>query len=101
MAELVNDNDVVTSTQVIWCDFGGVLTDPGADLLDRVSTMCAVPVDALLTALSSVVAEFGGDGIFPLETGRLAEAEWGARVAARLAPTWQPRTDLRRFRELW
>jgi putative hydrolase of the HAD superfamily len=96
-----SDNDIVTSGRVIWCDFGGVLTDPVADVLDRVATMCAVPADVLLAACTAVAAEFGGDGLAPLETGRIDEAEWGQRVTARLAPTWRPQADLSTFSELW
>lgn len=91
----------MTSTQVIWCDFGGVLTDPVAGVLARVAAVCAVPPDTLMNAIHAVAAEFGGDGIAPLETGALDEAEWGRRVAARLSPTWRPRADLCRFSDLW
>lgn len=91
----------MTGGRVVWCDFGGVLTDPVIDVLDRVSTMCAVPVNVLVTAFSTVAAEFGGDGLAPLETGSIDEVEWGKRVTARLAPRWRPRADLTRFSELW
>ncbi|WP_218021279.1 HAD-IA family hydrolase [Nocardia crassostreae] len=86
---------------VIWCDFGGVLTDPVADVFERVAAQCAVPAETLLRACTAVAAEFGGDGLAPLETGCLNEIEWGARVTARLAPDWRPHADLGRFSELW
>lgn len=86
---------------VIWCDFGGVLTDPVAEVLERVAARCAVPAETLLAACTAVAAEFGGDGLAPLETGQIRETEWGSRVTARLAPAWQPRADLGRFSELW
>jgi putative hydrolase of the HAD superfamily len=86
---------------VVWCDFGGVLTDPLDNVLGRVATRFGVPTDALLDAANAVAAEFGGDGLAPLETGRLDEAKWGRRVTERLAPTWTPRADLGRLSEIW
>ncbi|GAB4587118.1 HAD-IA family hydrolase [Nocardia sp. IFM 10818] len=86
---------------VIWCDFGGVLTDPVAEVLERVAAQCAVPAEALLRACESVAADFGGDGLAPLETGSLSEIDWGGRVTDRLAPDWRPHADLGRFSELW
>ncbi|NNH68349.1 HAD-IA family hydrolase [Nocardia uniformis] len=85
---------------VIWCDFGGVLTDPVAEVLERVAAQCAVPAETLLLACSAVAAEYGGDELAPLELGLLGEAEWGERVTAQLAP-WLPAADLGRFSELW
>ncbi|MFC7426814.1 HAD-IA family hydrolase [Nocardia tengchongensis] len=86
---------------VIWCDFGGVLTDPVAEVLERVAAQCAVPAGILLRACSAVAAEFGGDELAPLELGALGEAEWGRRVTAQLTPAWPPAADLGRFSELW
>ena len=100
-ADKVFDNEVVTGRRVIWCDFGGALTDPPGAVLNRVAQRCAVPADVLLAAYIAVAAEYGGDGLAPLETGRLAEPEWGRKVMARLAPMWRPRADLAFFSRLW
>ncbi|MGW4352068.1 HAD-IA family hydrolase [Nocardia sp. NPDC004582] len=89
------------SELVVWCDFGGVLTDPVAEVLERVSAQCAVPADILLRACAVVAAEFGGGEFAPLELGALGEAEWGRRVTAALPPAWPPAADLGRFSELW
>jgi putative hydrolase of the HAD superfamily len=86
---------------VIWCDFGGVLTDPPGRTVAAVAEKCALPPEVLLAACSKVAADFGADGLAPLETGMLDEAEWGRRVTAALAPDWTPQADLTRFSELW
>jgi putative hydrolase of the HAD superfamily len=84
---------------VVWCDFGGVLTEPIPEVLARVSVSCAISVPDLLGAFSAVAAEFGGTLLEPLENGWLTEREWGSRVLTHLPRP--PARDLTRFSALW
>lgn len=86
---------------VVWCDFGGVLTEPIPEVLGRFCHVAGVPAGPLLAAFEKVAAQHGMKALEPLERGVLSEAEWGGRVAGALAPDWRPRVDLARFGEIW
>jgi putative hydrolase of the HAD superfamily len=86
---------------VVWCDFGGVLTDPIDGVLERFVRTIGVPLDAVLAAFDRVAARYGTTVLGPLERGLVSVAEWGEQVTEVLAPDYPPRVDLRRFGELW
>jgi putative hydrolase of the HAD superfamily len=78
----------------VWCDFGGVLTSSVSEATAGVIRATGIPEDVLIAAFNVVAAEFGLTMIEPLELGLLSQPEWGARVAAVLAPDWTSRIDL-------
>lgn len=84
---------------VLWCDFGGVLTEPVADAASRVAAASGVPWPELAAAAGQVAAELGLRGLGPLELGILTQREWAGRLTARL--TTPPRIDLGRWDEYW
>jgi putative hydrolase of the HAD superfamily len=86
---------------VVWCDFGGVLTDPIDGVLARFVRTIGVPMDAVLAAFDKVAARHGTTGLGPLERGMVSVAEWGEQVTEALGRDHPPRADLRRFGELW
>jgi putative hydrolase of the HAD superfamily len=88
-------------TWVVWCDFGGVLTEPMPDVLDRFARAAEVPVQPLLAAFDTVAARYGMKELEPLERGLLTEADWGRQISDVLAPGWRPRVDLTLFGEIW
>lgn len=86
---------------VIWCDFGGVLTPHLDEAIVHVVEASGVPWTALMAAASEVAHELGVTGLGPLELGLLSQAEWGARVARALPPAHESRIDLGRWDEYW
>jgi putative hydrolase of the HAD superfamily len=92
---------IMAAVDVVWCDFGGVLTPPIAEAFARVVGAAGIPEAALLAAIGQVAGDLGMRSLEPLERGVLAQAEWGRRVAAALAPRWYPRVDLGRFGDYW
>ncbi|GDY29010.1 HAD family hydrolase [Gandjariella thermophila] len=86
---------------VVWCDFGGVLTDPIDGVMRRFVRTVGVPLDAVLAAFDTVAARYGLTTLGPLERGLVSVAEWGEQVADALGPDHTPRADLREFGELW
>ncbi|MFI1379260.1 HAD-IA family hydrolase [Embleya sp. NPDC020886] len=94
-----------TADIVVWSDFGGVLTSPLDEALDRVLTAADLPADAFREAVRRVADDLApGTGctgdLEALERGRISQAEWGRRVTAALAPRI-PRIDLTRFGDHW
>jgi putative hydrolase of the HAD superfamily len=87
--------------EVVWTDFGGVLTPPIAETFALVVAAVGVPEQAFRTAIDAVAADFGLHALEPMERGLLTQSEWGRRVTAALAPTWRPAIDLAHFGDYW
>lgn len=85
---------------VVWCDFGGVLTPPIAEAVVAVERAYGIPWPRFWAAADRVARAMGSRGIGPLETGMLTQADWAARVAAEL-PGGVPRGSLASFDEVW
>ena len=89
----------VAAITAIICDFGGVLTSPlhGAFLAFEERT--GVPLAELGRALAAVSERDGAHPLFELETGRLTEADFLARVGAQLATQLGRDVDMTGFGE--
>jgi putative hydrolase of the HAD superfamily len=87
--------------EVIWCDFGGVLTPHLDDAINHIVTASGVPWPVLMTAAGEVARELGVTGLGPLELGMISQAQWGARVERALPPGRQSLVDLGRWDEYW
>jgi putative hydrolase of the HAD superfamily len=87
--------------EVIWCDFGGVLTPHLDEAIDHIVMASGVPWGVLMTAAAEVARDLGVTGLGPLELGMISQAQWGARVASALPPEHQSHVDLGRWDEFW
>ena len=87
--------------EVVWCDFGGVLTPHLDEAIDQVVEASGVPWRVLVAAADEVAHELGATGLGPLELGLLSQAEWGARVTRALPSEHESRVDLGRWDEFW
>ncbi|WP_205647618.1 HAD family hydrolase [Agromyces badenianii] len=86
---------------VVWTDFGGVLTPPIADAAAAVAAASGISWAVLWTAVQEVAADQGLSGLGPLELGRMTQAEWGARVTARLPHGARSLVDLGSWGDHW
>jgi len=90
-----------TGIDIIWCDFGGVLTPHLDEAIGHIVEASGVPWPILMDAAALVAGNLGLTGLAPLELGLLSQAEWGARVADELPLEHQSRIDLGRWDEFW
>lgn len=91
-----------TGRVMVWTDFGGVLTPPLSESLNRVAAAAGVSPAVLSAAVHGVTDERGGPLLHQLELGRITERAWGERVAAELARAGTPsRIDLGEFGRHW
>jgi putative hydrolase of the HAD superfamily len=93
--------DTLLPLDVIWCDFGGVLTPHLDEAIGHVVDASGVPWDVLMASAGRVAAELGVTGLGPLELGLLSQQEWGDRVAASLPPGHESRIDLGLWDRYW
>src|SRR5262249_41126530 len=82
-------------------DFGGVLTTPLVQSFAAVQDETGVPFEQLAKAMASIQEQEGKHPLFELETGRLTEGEFLAKVGAALEPLIGHRPELHRFREIY
>ena len=66
-------------------DFGGVLTSPLLHAFARVQRRCGVPPEAFGRALRAVERAEGVHPLFELETGRMSEAAFLAKLESRVS----------------
>jgi epoxide hydrolase-like predicted phosphatase len=67
------------------CDFGGVLTTPLVDAFAGVQAQAGIPPEALGRALADVASTDGRHPLHELETGRMTEPAFMARIEQALA----------------
>ena len=96
---MLPDNSTITAPtatgiDIIWCDFGGVLTPHLDEAIGHIVEASGVPWPILMDAAALVAGNLGLTGLAPLELGLLSQAEWGARVADEL-PREQDRKSTR------
>jgi putative hydrolase of the HAD superfamily len=82
-------------------DFGGVLTTPLIQSFAAVQDQTGVPFEELAKAMAAIQEEEGRHPLFELETGRITEADFLAKVGNRLEPVLGHRPELHRFREIY
>ncbi|WP_159943608.1 MULTISPECIES: HAD family phosphatase [unclassified Nocardiopsis] len=69
----------------VWTDFGGVLTPPIAETMQKFCARMDIDAHALLTVIGEVTESFGtSDYMEPIDTPMVTEAEWLARIGALL-----------------
>lgn len=84
--------------EAVVSDFGGVLTTPLLEAFAGIQQARGIPMEAFGGALARVAAADGGaNPLFELETGRLTEVEFAAKVGAELAVELGREVDLERF----
>jgi epoxide hydrolase-like predicted phosphatase len=86
---------------VVISDFGGVLTTPLIGSFGAVQDRTGIPTEALGTAMASIAAADGAHPLFELETGRMTEVDFLARLADALEPEIGHRPELHRFSEIY
>ncbi len=86
--------------EAVVCDFGGVLTTPLLDAFLGLQQQRGIPLEAFGAALARAADQDGGaNPLFELETGRLTEAQFVAKLAAALREELGREVDLARFGE--
>jgi putative hydrolase of the HAD superfamily len=82
-------------------DFGGVLTSPLLEAFSRLQESHGIPLEALGRAMATVAAEHGAHPLAELETGRLTEREFLARLEEAMAADVGRRISLENFADAW
>ncbi|HEX5145578.1 MAG TPA: HAD family phosphatase [Conexibacter sp.] len=86
--------------EAIVSDFGGVLTTPLLDAFLGLQEHHGIPLEAFGAALARAAADNGGENpLYELETGRLTEAQFVARLTDALRAELDRDVDLARFGE--
>ena len=86
---------------VVISDFGGVLTTPLIGSFAAVQDRTGIPTAALGTAMQAIAAADGAHPLFELETGRMTEVDFLAKLADALEPEIGHRPELHRFSEIY
>ena len=89
-----------TITTVI-SDFGGVLTTPLVQSFAAVQDQTGIPFEKLGQAMAAIAEQDGKHPLFELETGKLTEADFLAKLGNELEPMLGHRPELHRFREIY
>jgi len=89
------------SVEVVISDFGGVLTSPLVESFASVQDDTGVPMEELGKAMARIEAEDGAHPLFELETGRIAEVDFLAKLADALEPAIGHRPEMHRFAEIY
>jgi putative hydrolase of the HAD superfamily len=82
-------------------DFGGVLTTPLVQSFAAVQDETGIPFEQLGKAMAAIQKKDGQHPLFELETGRLTEADFLAKLGDELEPMLGHRPELHRFREIY
>ena len=91
----------MSAIKAVISDFGGVLTTPLLDAFASVQDRTGIPAAALGTAMQSIAEADGAHPLYELETGRLTEAEFLAKIEAALEPELGHRPEMHRFSEIY
>lgn len=82
-------------------DFGGVLTTPLVQSFAAVQDETGIPFEELGKAMGRIAERDGKHPLFELETGKLSEADFIAKLGEALEPALGHRPELHRFREIY
>jgi len=91
----------VTSIRAIISDFGGVLTAPLLEAFATIQESTGVSLENLAAAMMRIAAAAKANPLFDLETGRLSEAEFLARLGAELSDELGRDIELHGFGEAY
>ena len=91
----------MSSIRAVISDFGGVLTTPLINSFASFQDRTGISPEALGNAMQSIAESDGAHPLFELETGRLTEAEFLAKIEAALEPVIGHRPEMHRFSEIY
>jgi putative hydrolase of the HAD superfamily len=87
--------------EAIVSDFGGVLTTPLLSSFMAVQDEIGIAPEDLGKAMRTITEEDGGNPLFALERGEMAEVDFLERLNDGLEPLLGHRPELHRFREVY
>ncbi len=87
--------------RAIISDFGGVLTAPLLEAFATIQESTGVSLEELAAAMMRIAAEAKANPLFDLETGRLSEADFLARLGAELSEQLGRDVELHGFGEAY
>jgi putative hydrolase of the HAD superfamily len=87
--------------EAVITDFGGVLTSPLLDSFVGATQASGITLEELGKAMAAVAERDGVNPLVELETGRITEAAFFARLSDQLSAERGDRVDLDGFGELW
>ena len=87
--------------RAVICDFGGVLTSPLLHSFAAYQDSSGISVEALGNAMVRIAEADGAHPLFELETGRLSEAEFLARMGGELSAELGREIELHGFAEAY
>jgi epoxide hydrolase-like predicted phosphatase len=90
-----------TKITTVISDFGGVLTTPLVQSFAAVQDQTGIPFEQLIKAMTMIQGKDGKHPLFELETGKLSEADFLAKIGDALEPMLGHRPELHRFREIY
>jgi putative hydrolase of the HAD superfamily len=82
-------------------DFGGVLTSPLVQSFSAIQDETGIPFEEMGRAMGRIAEKEGKHPLFELETGRISEDDFLAKVAEALEPALGHRPKLHRFKEIY
>jgi putative hydrolase of the HAD superfamily len=91
----------VPEIEAIVSDFGGVLTTPLLSSFMAIQDEIGITPESLGKAMRTITEEDGGNPLYALERGEMAEIDFLTRVTDGLEPLLGHRPELHRFREVY
>ena len=89
------------SLTTVISDFGGVLTTPLVQSFAAVQDETGIPFEEMGKAMARIANDDGRHPLFELETGRISEPDFLAKLADALEPELGHRPELHRFKEIY
>jgi putative hydrolase of the HAD superfamily len=87
--------------ETVISDFGGVLTTPLVSSFAAVQDDTGIPMETLGKAMSRISEREGKHPLFELETGRVTEVDFLAKLADELEPELGHRPEMHRFADIY
>jgi putative hydrolase of the HAD superfamily len=91
--------NATSAGRAVISDFGGVLTSPLLDSFVAFQDSSGISLESLGKAMASVAVEDGVNPLYELETGRMTEEVFLARIAAKLTAELGREVELHGFGE--
>jgi putative hydrolase of the HAD superfamily len=91
----------MTAPRAVISDFGGVLTTPLIEAFLALQRDSGIPLEAMGQAVAALSAQDGGNPLYALETGRLSERDFVARLERALSDVVGRPVELAGFSERW
>jgi putative hydrolase of the HAD superfamily len=91
----------MAEVEAVVSDFGGVLTTPLLSSFMAIQDEIGITPESIGEAMRTISSEDGGNPLYALERGEIAEADFLERLADGLEPVLGQRPHLHRFREVY